>query len=154
MFIRKVNRNRAAILKAYIIKNYPDKKEVVNTMKLNEDTEYMPYVLGRLFAVLEDIQRNAINKETLKERYFNAASSTPAAVFPQLIKLSNSHLRVLAREKKGIQIIKEKELQQLFQKIHDSFPVHLSLEDQGIFMVGYYHQVQKFYEKKSDSQEV
>ena len=151
---RKINRNRAAILKAYIIKNYPDKKEVVNTMKLNEDTEYMPYVLGRLFAVLEDIQRNAINKETLKERYFNAASSTPAAVFPQLIKLSNSHLRVLALEKKGIQIIKEKELQQLFQKIHDSFPVHLSLEDQGIFMVGYYHQVQKFYEKKSDSQEV
>ena len=56
--------------------------------------------------------------------------------------------------KKSLGIIKEKELEQLFQKIHDSFPAHLSLEDQGIFMVGYYHQVQKFYEKKSDSQEV
>lgn len=146
---RKLNRNRAAVLKAYIIKNYPEKKEVVNSMKLNEETDYIPYVLGRLFAVLEDIQRSAINKENLRDRYFNAASSTPAVVFPQLIKLSNSHMRVLGRENKGLQVKKEKELEQLFEKIHSNFPARLSLEDQGIFMIGYYHQVQKFYEKKS-----
>ena len=151
---RKINRNRAAILKAYIIKNHPDKKEVVNTMKLNEDTDYMPYVLGRLFAVLEDIQRSAIGKETLRDRYFNAASSTPAVVFPQLIKLSNSHLRVLEREKKGLQVNKEKEMGQLMGKIKESFPTSLSLEDQGIFMVGYYHQIQKFYAKKSNDKEL
>ncbi len=150
---RKINRNRAAILKAYIIKNYPYKKEVVNTMKLNEDTEYMPYVLGRLFAVLEDIQRSAIGKETIRDRYFNAASSTPAIIFPQLIKLSNSHLRVLERENKGLQINKTKQLELLICKMHESFPVRLSLEDQGIFMIGYYHQVQKFYEKKSEYKE-
>lgn len=146
---RKLNRNRAAVLKAYIIKNYPDKKEVVNSMKLNEETDYIPYVLGRLFAVLEDIQKSAINKENLRDRYFNAASSTPAVVFPQLIKLSNSHMRVLGRENKGLQVKKEKELEQLFDKIHSNFPARLSLEDQGIFMIGYYHQVQKFYEKKA-----
>lgn len=147
---RMLNRNRAAVLKAYIMKNYPEKKEVVNSMKLNEDTDYLPYVLGRLFAVLEDIQKSAIKKETLRERYFNAASSTPAVVFPQLIKLSNSHMRVLGRENKGLQVKKEKELEQLFDKIHSNFPARLSLEDQGIFMIGYYHQVQKFYEKKSN----
>lgn len=150
---RTINRNRAAILKAYIIQNYPNKKEVVDTMKLNEDTDYMPYVLGRLFAVLEDIQINAIGKETLKDRYFNAASSTPAVVFQQLLKLSNSHMRVLARENKGLQIVRQKELVELFGKIHSDFPVNLSLEDQGIFMIGYYHQVQKRYGTKNKKTE-
>ena len=145
----EINRNRAAMIKAYIMKNYPDKKEVVDSMKLNEETDYMPYVLGRLFAVLEDVQRNAIGKETLKDRYFNSASSTPAVVFPQLLKLANSHMRVLSRDNKGLQIKKEKELECLFEKIHSNFPARLSLEDQGIFMIGYYHQVQKFYEKKT-----
>lgn len=148
---RMLNRNRAAVLKAYILKNYPAKKEVVDSMNLNEDTDYIPYVLGRLFAVLEDIQKSAIGKETLRERYFNAASSTPAVVFPQLIKLSNSHIRVLARENKGLQVKKEKELENLFDKIHSSFPARLSLEDQGIFMIGYYHQVQTFYNKNNDT---
>ena len=149
---RTINRNRAAVLKAYIIKNYPEKEEVVNSMKLNEDTEYMPYVLGRLFAEFEDIQRNAIKKETLRERYFNAASSTPAVIFPQLTKLSNSHMRVLGRENKGLQVKKDKELGALFDKIHANLPLRLSLEDQGIFMIGYYHQKQKFYEKKNNSE--
>jgi CRISPR-associated protein Csd1 len=152
---RNITRNRAAILKAYLIKNFEDKKEVVDTMVLNEDTEYTPYVLGRLFAVLEDIQKSAIKKETIKERYFNAASSTPAVVFPQLLKLSNSHMRVLGRENMGLQRAKEKELQELFDKVHNNFPAHLSLEDQGVFMIGYYHQVQKRYNKnkKEEKQE-
>jgi CRISPR-associated protein Csd1 len=147
---RAINRNRAAILKAYLLKNHPEKREAIKTMNLNEETEYLPYVLGRMFAVLEDIQSAAIGKETLRERYFNAASSTPAVVFPQLIKLSNSHMRVLARENKGLQIVKEKELEKLFGKVHSNFPTNLSLEDQGIFMIGYYHQVQARYQKKKE----
>ena len=67
--------------------------------------------------------------------------------------LSNSHLRVLEREKKGLQVNKEKEMGQLMGKIKESFPTSLSLEDQGIFMVGYYHQIQKFYAKKSNDKE-
>lgn len=144
------NRNRVAIIKAYIIKNYPNKKEVINTMDLNESTEYVPYVLGRLFAVLEDIQNEAIQKETIKDRYFNSACSTPAVVFPQLLRIANSHMRVLAREKKGIQVLLDKQLQELMSKLHAGFPKNLSLEDQGIFMIGYYHQVQKRYEKKDN----
>lgn len=147
---RKINRNRAAIIKAFIMKNYPNKKEVVESMELNEETEYVPYILGRLFAVLEDIQRISIEKKTLKDRYFNAASSTPAVIFPLLLKLSNSYMRVLEREKKGLKIVKEEELRQLIGKMHGSFPARLSLEDQGIFMIGYYHQVPKFCPKKED----
>lgn len=150
---RYINRNRAAIIKAYIIKNYPNKEEVINTMELNENTEYIPYVLGRLFAILEDIQNTAIQKETIKDRYFNSACSTPAVVFPQLLRIANSHMRVLARENKGAQVLLDKQLQKVTGKIHTGFPKNLSLEDQGIFIIGYYHQVQKRYEKKNKNAE-
>lgn len=148
-----LNRNKAAFIKAYIIKNYKDKKEIADTMKLNEDTEYVPYVLGRLFEILEEIQVSAIGKETVKDRYFNSASTTPSVVFPQILRLANSHLAVLRRDKKGMQVYLEKTLCALCDKIHSDFPKYLSLEDQGIFMLGYYHQQQKRYEKKENKTE-
>ena len=151
---RSLNRNKAAFIKAYIIKNCTDKKEAVDTMKLNEDTEYVPYVLGRLFEILEEIQVQAIGKETVKDRYFNSASTTPSVVFPQMLRLANSHLAVLRRDKKGMQIYLEKNLSGLCNKIHSNFPKYLSLEDQGIFMLGYYHQQQKRYEKKENKTEI
>lgn len=121
-------------------------------MYLNRECEELSYVLGRMFAVLEDIQQSAIGKENLKAQYFNSASSTPSVVFPRLIKLSNNHLRVLARNNKGAQVNKEKELQELFSKIHEEFPGRLSLEEQGLFIVGYYHQLQERYTKKENKE--
>ena len=148
---KHINRNRAAAIKAYLIKNYPNKKEVVSTMDLNENTEYMPYILGRLFAVLENIQKQAIEKETIRDRYFNSACSTPAVVFPQMLRIANSHMRVLARKNKGLQVVLDNQLLEIMDKIHDGFPTNLSLEEQGTFIIGYYHQVQKRYEKKNES---
>lgn len=150
---RVIKRNKAAIIKSYLLQNYPDKKEAIDTMQLNEETDYVPYILGRLFAVLEDIQKSAIGKETIRERYFNAASSTPAVIFPQLLKLANSHMRVLGRNERGLQVVREKQLEELMGKMHSNFPTRLSLEDQGVFMIGYYHQVQKRYEKKDNKKE-
>ena len=142
-----LNRNRAAMIKAYLMQNYSDKKEVVSTMQLNEETEYVPYLLGRLFAVLEDVQHISIDRETLREHYFNAASRTPALVFPRLMRLANNYMKVLKRDKEGLRVVKEKEMNALMDKIHTDIPRQLSVEDQGIFMLGYYHQVQKRYEK-------
>lgn len=142
-----LNRNRAAVIKAYLMQNYSDKKEVVSTMQLNEETEYVPYLLGRLFAVLEDVQYISIDRETLREHYFNAASRTPALVFPRLMRLANNYMKVLKRDKEGLRVVKEKEMHALMDKIHTDIPRQLSVEDQGIFMLGYYHQVQKRYEK-------
>lgn len=150
---RQVSRNRAAFIKAYIIKNFTDKKEAADTMRLNEDTEYVPYVLGRLFKTLEEIQFQAIEKETVKERYFNSASTTPSVVFPQMLRLANSHLNVLKRDKKGVQVNLEKQLSGLCNKIHSDFPKYLSLEDQGIFMLGYYHQQQEKFSKNQNKKE-
>lgn len=117
-------------------------------MALNEQSEYTPYVLGRLFSVLEGAQQAAnpnINS-TIKDRFFNSACATPAAVFPILMKLSNSHLRKMEG---GKQVYWSKQVGELASKLN-SFPQSLSLNDQGAFILGYYHQTQKRYEKKED----
>ena len=108
-------------------------------------------MLGRLFAVLETIQKDANSgiNTTIRDRYFNSACATPASVFPTLIKLKNSHIKKLERESGGTKIYYEKMLTELMGKI-EKFPRRLSLEEQGKFMLGYYHQVQKKYEKKEE----
>lgn len=147
---------RAAIVKAYLIKNY-NMKEGEKYMGLNENCNEQAYVLGRLFAILELIQKDAnpgINS-TIKDRYFNSACATPASVFPILIKLKNSHLKKLERNSTGLRIQYEKIITELMGKLNMAetqigFPRRLSLEEQGKFMLGYYHQIQKRYEKKED----
>lgn len=120
-------------------------------MGLNENTNEKAYVLGRIFAVLEAIQEEAnpgINT-TIKDRYYNSASTTPASVFPILIRLKNSHIRKLEKQKGAMKVYYEKILTDLFGRI-ENFPIRLSLEEQGNFALGYYHQVQKRFEKKGD----
>ena len=119
-------------------------------MGLNENTNEKAYVLGRTFAVLEAIQEDGnpgINT-TIKDRYYNSASTTPASVFPILIRLKNSHIRKLEKQKKSVKEYEEI-LTDLFGRI-ENFPIRLSLEEQGNFALGYYHQVQKRFEKKGD----
>lgn len=139
------NWRRAAFIKAYLLKNKPQWKGVVDTMKLNEETDCMAYLLGRLFAVLEKIQEAAspgINT-TIKDKYFNSACATPASVFPILLKLSNAHMRTVMRDKKGWAITLEKEKGVILDNVRNSLPSTLTLEEQGIFILGYYHQYQK-----------
>lgn len=152
--IYKITRGRAAIIKAFLLRNGNVNKEDI-TMALNEESKHVAYTLGREFAVLEAIQEDAnpgLNA-TIKDRYFNAACATPAAIFPILFKLKNSHARKL--NSKGIEIYYEKLLGELQDKLTvtddsvSSYPKRLSLEEQGMFILGYYHQNQKRYEKKT-----
>ena len=151
-----VTYGRAAIVKAYLIQNYKW-KEGEDYMGLNEECKDPAYVMGRLFSVLESIQKDAnpgINA-TIRDRYFNSACATPAAVFPVLFKLKNSHIKKLERDSGGAKIYYEKQLTELMGKLEMSekstgFPQRLSLEEQGKFMLGYYHQTQKKYEKKEE----
>ena len=121
-------------------------------MALNEESRDTAYVLGRLFSILEFIQMEANPgiKATIRERYFNSACATPASIFPVLIKLKNSHVKKLERDKGSAKVYYEKLLTEIMEKLGDRFPARLSLEDQGKFILGYYHQVQKKYEKKED----
>lgn len=118
---------------------------------LNEETNDVAYVLGRIFAVLEAIQEEAnpgLNS-TIKDRYFNSAGASPCTVFPILMKLKNSHIRKIERQKEWKKIYFEKLLTDLIGKI-SVYPKRLTLEDQGRFILGYYHQVQKRYETKEE----
>ncbi len=147
-----VTRGKAGIIKAYLIrnaKNHPESdmiKEVAQ-VALNEESNYTPYVLGRLFSVLEGLQQAAspgINA-TIKDRFFNSACATPAAAFPILLKLSNSHLKKMDG---GKAIFWSRQLGDLTGRLETDFPAHLSLQEQGSFILGYYHQTQKRFEKK------
>lgn len=157
----EVSRGKAAILKAYLLRNVvelnPDKhpyKEVLQ-VQLNETTTHLPYPyrLGQLFAVLEALQLKAnpgINA-TIKDRYFNSACATPAVVFPTLIRLAQNHLNKLDG---GIKVYYDKMITGLLNAVEESYPVRLSLQDQGIFQIGYYHQKQKLFTKKEELENV
>lgn len=147
---REITRGRAAILKAYYLKNpHPDVPKEVLTVSLNPDCTDSAYVLGRLFSVLEAIQSAAnpgINA-TIKDKYFNSASSTPSHVFPTLINLAQKHLRKLD---KGLSISYDRQLTALMGKLEEAFPDRMNLPQQGAFQLGYYHQTQARYQKKEE----
>lgn len=151
---REVTRGRAAILKAYYLKNsHPDVPKEVLTVSLNPDSANIPYTLGRMFSVLEAIQSSAnpgINT-TIKDKYFNSASATPSRVFPSLLNLAQKHLRKLD---KGLGISYDKQLTELTAKLGEAFPDRLSLPQQGAFQLGYYHQTQARYTKKEEKEDV
>ena len=154
--IYKITRGRAAIIKAFLLRNGICGEEEI-TMALNEDNKNIAYVLGREFAVLEAIQEDAnpgINA-TIKDRYFNSACVNPATIFPILFKLKNSHIKKM--NNKGKEVYYEKILGDLQERMISSavsgeeipmYPKRLTLEEQGCFILGYYHQMQKRYEKK------
>lgn len=147
---REITKGRAAILKSYYLKRpHPDIPKEVLTVSLNPDSSSIPYNLGRLFSVLEAIQSAAnpgVNT-TIKDKYFNSASATPSRVFPSLINLAQKHLRKLDR---GLSVSYDKQLTNLLGKLQESFPDRMSLPQQGVFQLGYYHQTQARYQKKED----
>ena len=150
---KKLSWKRMSIIKTYLIHNYKW-KEGDNHMGLNEESNDIAYVLGRLFSVLESIQADANPgiQATIRDRYFNSACGTPASVFPVLIKLKNSHMKKIGREKEGTKKYYEKLFADIMWKINEQegFPKRLSLEEQGKFALGYYHQIQKKYEKREE----
>lgn len=158
--IQKITRGRAAILKACLLRMpNNDKYKEVLTMSLREESNNRAYVLGRLFAALEKAQRDAnpgINS-TIKDRYFTSACATPGNVFPTLFKLYENHIEKIRKMENGksISIFDDKLVGRLMDKLNvddNPFPTHLFLNDQSIFVLGYYHQVQSFFTPKDKKQ--
>lgn len=146
---RNVNYLRAAAIKACLnrsIRHHALKSEEVHTPMLDKNHPNVAYRLGRLFATLEKIQEEASPglNATIRDRYFGAASSTPAAVFPTLLRLKNHHIAKLANRNRAAHF--EKLLGEIMGGFHE-FPGHMPLADQGRFALGYYHQRQDFFTK-------
>jgi len=147
---QQVTIGRAGIIKAYLNRLNDNNKKI--EIMVDKENKNQGYLCGRLFATLEYLQECSNNRtSTIRSRYMNAASATPAAVFSTLLNLSVHHSEKLD---KGIQIYFEQIKSEIIDKISpDGVPAHLNIQDQGRFMVGYYHQRQEFYTKKSDSKE-
>jgi CRISPR-associated protein Csd1 len=145
---RNLLHDRIALIKATWLRLYRPRRNKEELVSLDESTTTPAYLLGRLFAVLERLQAAALGdvNASIRDRYFGAASSTPALVFPRLIRLGMHHAAKAEHsgwlEKITGQIVGALPAQR--------FPAVLSLEDQGLFAVGYYHQRERFFEKKKE----
>lgn len=138
---------RMAILKAFLSRINDKNKEI--EIMLDKSNTNSGYLCGRLFAVLDRIQEDANGISSIRERYMNAASATPASVFSTILNLSLHHMEKLSNS--GKKVFYEKMKQEIIDKISaDGFPAHLDLQDQGRFYIGYYHQRQDFFTKKEE----
>jgi CRISPR-associated protein Csd1 len=139
---QEITRSRAALIKMVLLFQEQDLNEEGMMFQLDTNNANPAYLCGRLFAVLEAIQRDAIPgaKATITDRFFGTASSAPESVFPRLIKGSQAHLGKLRRERRGIYEALQRRLEEIIHPHLTSFPKALTLKEQGLFGLGYYHQ--------------
>ncbi len=142
---QRISYLRAAILKAVLQRNF--NKEV--PMSLDPERRETAYLLGRLFAVLEKAQLDALGNvnATIKDRFFSAASATPASVFPRLLRLSQHYI-----DKAEYGHVSDRRIAEIMEHL-DSFPTHMSLQDQGLFAIAYYQQKNALYRKNESKTE-
>jgi CRISPR-associated protein Csd1 len=141
---RTINYLRAATLKALLVRNH---NQIIPTMLDTESTD-PAYLLGRLFSTLEKTQEDALGSVNagIRDRFYSAASATPASVFPRLLRTYQHHLSKLNG---GAKVNRERLVQDIISSIGSSgFPNQFPLKKQGIFAIGYYHQRKNFFTKK------
>ncbi|KZE48832.1 hypothetical protein AV540_16350 [Brevibacillus parabrevis] len=148
----KIGSIRAAMIKAYLLRAYRSNQDKTMEGELsvaeNKDSTNVAYNLGRLFACLEKTQASALGagiNATIRDRFWGAASASPANVFPRLLHLAQHH--VSKDEKWGG--YNNHLIQDVMGSLPDRFPRRLTLEEQGIFAIGYYHKRQSFYTSSS-----
>ncbi|RGE49147.1 CRISPR-associated protein Csd1 [Mannheimia granulomatis] len=119
-------------------------------VSLNQESTNLAYVLGRLFAVLERIQYQALGdlNAGIADRYYGSASAVPFSVFPRLLSGAKHHLSRLRKDKAGMAVNLEKDLGEIIGKLPETFPRHLNIDEQGRFAIGYYHQKQRYFAPK------
>ncbi|RXZ77502.1 type I-C CRISPR-associated protein Cas8c/Csd1 [Paenibacillaceae bacterium] len=138
---------QAAAIKSWLISQ--NKGEW--TMDLDNARITPPYLCGRLFAVLEAVQYEAVRgNETIASRYYSAASTTPRSIFGLLIRNSKWHLSKIGKVEKGYEIRYQQRIQLISEQLYE-FPTVLGLHEQAEFALGYYHERQEIYKKKTDA---
>lgn len=152
--VKHVTYARAALMRAAINRyrrfHQPHLRSI--SMSLDQDLPDPPYALGRLFAVYERTQEAAAGRDlnkTIRDAFFGAAMSTPASVFPRLMRLNQIHLRDVKRSQPGYGVYLDKLILAINDKINPSsnYPRVLALQEQAQFALGYYHQRQAFFTK-------
>lgn len=141
----RINYLRAAISKAVLRRNY--NKEV--PMSLDTERREPAYLLGRLFAVIEKAQLDALGRvnSTIKDRFFSAASATPASVFPRLLRMAQHYI-----DKAEYGRMSDRRIGEILENL-DGLPAHMDIQSQGLFAIGYYHQKNDLWRKKTNEEE-
>ena len=142
---RQITYPRAALIKL-VLTTQKGEELMANMDKLNEDPnltgkDLQAYQCGRLLAELEALQRAAIGKvnASLSDRYYGAASSTPATAFPALMRNRQAHLSKLRKSKTGAFLAIDERIEAIVADL-PTFPKTLNMQQQGLFSLGYYHQ--------------
>ncbi|GBF73620.1 type I-C CRISPR-associated protein Cas8c/Csd1 [Paenibacillus sp. 598K] len=144
----KIGSVRAAMLKAYLLRAGRNGNHGIRegelTVAENMESTNVAYNLGRLFACLEKTQKDALGagiNATIRDRFWGAASAAPASVFPRLLHLAQHH--VSKDEKRGF--YNNELIGKVMVALPERLPRRLTLEEQGMFAIGYYHKRQGFY---------
>ncbi|ATD65583.1 type I-C CRISPR-associated protein Cas8c/Csd1 [Neisseria weixii] len=143
---------RVAMIKAVLQRRF--RKGLIHeevSMSLNTESRNQAYLLGRLFAVLERIQYQALGELNagIADRYYGSASAVPFSVFPRLLSGAKHHLSRLRKDKAGMAVNLDKDLGEIVAMLPETFPRHLSIDEQGRFAIGYYQQKQSYFAKKT-----
>ena len=139
---QKLTHPRAALIKLVLMSwqtNYDNEEDDMGS--LNEEHDSPSYNCGRLLAELEAAQRSAIPnaKATITDRFYGTASTAPVSVFSKLLRGAQPHLSKLERDKPGVYRALDRRIGEICSRI-PIFPKTLTLEEQGLFALGYYHQ--------------
>lgn len=144
-----ISGTRVALCKAVLARKARLTNKEINKggppVSLDRESTEPGYLLGRLFSTLENAQRAALGAQvnaTIRDRYYGAASATPAGIFPVLVRNAQNHLSKLRKERPGLSVTLEKEIGGILDALKPAFPRSLTLEAQGRFAIGYYHQTQ------------
>ena len=138
-----INDTRAGLIKAYLMRNEEEGLKVA----LDKENRGQAYLCGRLFAVLEKLQKDALGElnTTIKDKYFSSAASKPATIFPVLMRLSQAHLKKTSESTRGFY---NKLMGDIIENFEGELPATLSLTEQGKFIIGYYQQEKELWKKR------
>jgi CRISPR-associated protein Csd1 len=150
----EVSALRAAILRAVLVRNHRQEAP----MALDRDNRNKGYLLGRLFAVYEEIQRAALGKvnASIRDKFYGAASASPQKVFALLERGSASHLAKIRKESVGREVNLRRDVSGIMEMMAPSdapFPAALSAEQQALFGLGFYHQHAEFFKPRPKADE-
>lgn len=147
---QKLTQTRIALIKAYLNRQPNNYHKL--TVMLDKSNNNVGYVCGRLFATLEYLQKKSYGIDSIRQRYLNAASTTPAAVFGNLLNLSVHHEEKL--NSPSIIFFRKLKNEIIDLLLAEGFPTHLNIQDQGRFFVGYHHQMAEFYKASEKNEDI
>lgn len=136
---KRLPQTRAVLVRLVLNDHLPQGAQV--EPELHRQDTRPAYLCGRLFALLESAQYAALGQvnATIADRFYGTASTSPATVFPRLLRGAQAHLQKLRKRKRGAFVSIDKEIESIMSGL-DGFPRTLSLMNQGLFAMGYYHQ--------------